>query len=310
MKQYNTLLLCLFVAGTATAQSTPAKPIVSRLEIYDLATGNRRVVWQDSVRFEAPNWTNDGKSLIINEKGLLYKVAVSDGQKTAINTGSATTCNNDHGLTPDGQTIIISANASDPGRTNSTSNVFTLPLAGGEPTRITARGPSYWHGVSPDSKTLAFVGERAVGPDNKPDYDIYSVSIGGGSETRLTTAPGLDDGPDYSPDGKYIYFTSFRTGRMQIWRMQANGSKPEQITNDAYSNWFPHPSPDGRLILFISYLEDQKFAHPADKAVMLRLMDIKKPGQFKELARFTGGQGTINVPCWSPDSKSFAFVSY
>ena len=295
--------------GSTMAQSTPPKPVVSRLEIYDLASGNRRVVRQDSVRFEAPNWTRDGKSLIINERGLLYKVAVADGQKTVINTGSAKTCNNDHGLTPDGQAIIISANANNPGGGNN-SNVFTLPLAGGEPTRVTTQGPSYWHGVSPDGKTLAFVGERSVGPDNKPDYDIYTVPIGGGTETRLTTAPGLDDGPEYSPDGKYIYFNSFRTGRMQIWRMRADGSQPEQITSDAYANWFPHLSPDGRWMLFISYLEDQKTAHPADKAVMLRLMDTKKPGQFRELARFTGGQGTINVPCWSPDSKSFAFVSY
>ena len=308
-------LLFLLVTIHVNAQPTSPKPIVSRLEIYDLATGNRRVVRQDSVRFEAPNWTRDGNYLIINEKGLLYKVAVADGQKTVINTGSATTCNNDHGLTPDGQTIIISANASSPGRTNSTSNVFTLPLAGGEPKRVTAQGPSYWHGVSPDGKTLAFVGERPVGPDSKADFDIYTIPIGGGptassSETRLTTSPGLDDGPDYSPDGKYIYFNSFRTGRMHIWRMNPDGSQPEQLTTDAYSNWFPHPSPDGRWVLFISYLDDQKAIHPADKAVMLRLMDTKNSGKFKELARFTGGQGTINVPSWSPDSRSFAFVSY
>ena len=301
--------LLLSISSTL-AQSTPAKPVISRLEIYDLATGNRRVVRQDSVRFEAPNWTRDGKFLIINEKGLLYKVAVADGQKVVINTGSATTCNNDHGLTPDGQTIIISSNASSPGRTNPTSNVFTLPLTGGEPTRITTQGPSYWHGVSPDGKTLAFVGERPVGPDKTPDYDIYTIPTGGGAETRVTTSPGLDDGPEYSPDGKYIYFNSFRTGIMQIWRMRPDGSQPEPVTSDAYANWFPHLSPDGRWMLFISYLEDQKAAHPADKAVMLRLMDTRKPGSFRELARFTGGQGTINVPCWSPDSKSFAFVSY
>lgn len=315
MNRYTALLLGLFSTGTTLAQSTTPKPVVSRLEIYNLATDHRRVVRQDSVRFEAPNWTRDGKFLIINERGLLYQVAVADGQKTAINTGSATACNNDHGLTPDGQTIIISNSADDPGRTTRSSNVFTLPLSGGEPTRITAQGPSYWHGVSPDGRTLAFVGERAVGPDGKRDYDIYSIPISGGAEIRLTTSPGLDDGPEYSPDGQYIYFNSFRTGRMQIWRMRADGSQAEQITRDQYSNWFPHLSPDGRWMLFISYLEDQKAAHPADKTVMLRLMDIHKSGraagsQFKELARFTGGQGTINVPGWSPDSKSFAFVSY
>lgn len=299
----------LLFAYSAMAQ--PATPVVSRLEIYDLASGSRRLVRQDSVRFEAPNWTPDGKHLIINEKGLLYKVAVSDGRKERINTGTATACNNDHGITPDGKTLIISHNTDGTGREYRTSNVFTVPIGGGEPTRITTQGPSYWHGVSSDGKTLAYVAERPVGPDNKPDFDIYTTSISpGAAEVRLTTSPGLDDGPDYSPDGRYIYFNSYRTGHMQLWRMHPDGSRPEQLTNDAYSNWFPHPSPDGRWVVFISYLDDQKAAHPADKDVMLRLMDVKKPGQFKELARFRGGQGTINVPSWSPDSKAFAFVSY
>lgn len=303
------LLSSLLTAQQTVYAQTPAK-VVSRLETYDLATGTRRMVRQDTGRFEAPNWTRDGQFLIINQGGRLYRVAVRGGQKTPINTGIATACNNDHGLTPDGQTIIISHNLEEPGRTGRPSNVYTLPLAGGEPTRITQRGPSYWHGVSPDGKTLAFVGERPVGPDNKPDYDIYTIPIGGGpTETRITTSPGLDDGPDYSPDGRHIYFNSLRTGRMQIWRMRADGSQPEQLTSDAYANWFPHPSPDGRWIVFISYLQDQGAAHPADKDVMLRLMDVKT-GQLRELTRFRGGQGTINVPSWSPDSRAFAFVSY
>ncbi|AQG78679.1 TolB family protein [Spirosoma montaniterrae] len=303
------LPLLLLTAQLAIAQ-TVVKPVISRLEIYDLTTNTRRVVRQDSVRFEAPNWTRDGQFLIINERGLLYKVAVKDGQKARINTGTANACNNDHGLTPDGKTLIISHNTDGTGRDYKTSNIFTVPLTGGEPTRITQQGPSYWHGVSPDGKTLAYVAERPVGPDNKPDFDIYTIPITGGTETRLTTSPGLDDGPDYSPDGRYIYFNSYRTGHMQLWRMAPDGSNPEQLTNDQYSNWFPHPSPDGRWIVFISYLEDQKAAHPADKAVMLRLMDTKKPGVFNELARFQGGQGTINVPSWSPDSKAFGFVTY
>lgn len=301
-------LVVLATASVSMAQS--AVPVISRLEIYDLASGSRRMVRQDSLRFEAPNWTRDGQHLIINEKGLLYKVSVKDGRKERINTGSATACNNDHGLTPDGKTIIISNNIADAGSTNRVSNIFTVPLTGGEPTRITRQGPSYWHGVSPDGKILAYAAERPVGPDGKRDFDIYTIPTTGGSETRVTTSPGLDDGPDYSPDGQYIYFNSYRTGHMQLWRMRADGSQPEQLTSDQYSNWFPHPSPDGRWIVFISYLEDQKAAHPADKEVMLRLMDMKKPGQIHELARFRGGQGTINVPSWSPDSKAFAFVTY
>lgn len=295
------LLLCLHLTGSA-------QRITSQLETYELATGKRTVVHRDTVRFEAPNWTRDGQFLIINQKGKLYRVTIKTGQKEVMDTGFATTCNNDHGLTPDGKTIIVSHH--DKGvATAGNSKVYTIPYPGGTPTQITEKAPSYWHGVTPDGKTLAYVGQRTL-PDGTQDYDIYTMPTAGGTtETRLTTAPGLDDGPDYSPDGRYIYFNSYRTGKMHVWRMDADGKNPIQLTNDAYSNWFPHPSPDGKQIVFISYLEDQGFAHPADKQVMLRLMDIKT-GQIRELARFRGGQGTINVPSWSPDSKNFGFVSY
>ncbi|RIV26765.1 transporter [Fibrisoma montanum] len=299
----------LILISTSMAQS-----VVSRLETYDLATGKRRTIRTDSARFEAPNWTHDGKYLLINEGGRMYQVAVADGHREQLDIGPLAQCNNDHGLTPDGRTLIISNNTK--GATRSPSLIYTVPLKVGTgstqtPQLITPTGPSYWHGVSPDGKTLAFVGER-TGPDGKSDFDIYTIPITGGQEARMTNSPGLDDGPEYSPDGQYIYFNSMRTGRMQLWRMRADGSQPEQITNDAYANWFPHVSPDGRWIVFISYFQDQGSAHPADKDVMLRLIDLKagKNGPIRELARFRGGQGTINVPSWSPDSKSFAFVSY
>lgn len=303
MKTVSLVLLPILFHLTGFAQR-----VTSKLETYELATGKRTIIHRDTVRFEAPNWSRDGRFLIINEKGNLYRVEVKTGRKEIINTDFATACNNDHGLTPDGKTIIISHNDKRAAASNN-SRVFTVPYAGGTPTLITEKAPSYWHGVTPDGKTLAYVGQRTQ-PDGTQDYDIYSMPISGGTaETRLTTAPGLDDGPDYSPDGRYIYFNSYRTGKMHIWRMNADGSNPVQLTTDTYSNWFPHPSPDGKSIVFISYLEDQGFAHPADKDVMLRLMDVKT-GTIRELVRFRGGQGTINVPSWSPDSKHFGFVSY
>ncbi|WP_229368235.1 TolB family protein [Fibrisoma limi] len=291
-----------------------AQSVVSHLETYDLATGKRRTIRIDTARFEAPNWTRDGKYLLINQSGRMYQVTLADGRKEQLDTGPLAQCNNDHGLTPDGRTLIISNNTK--GATRSPSLIYTVPLAVGTgsvqtPQLVTPTGPSYWHGVSPDGKTLAFVGERS-GPDGKTDFDIYTIPITGGPETRVTTSPGLDDGPEYSPDGRYIYFNSMRTGRMQLWRMRPDGAQPEQLTSDAYANWFPHVSPDGRWIVFISYVQDQGSAHPADKEVMLRLIDLNagKNAPIRELARFRGGQGTINVPSWSPDSKSFAFVSY
>jgi TolB protein len=168
---------------------------------------------------------------------------------------------------------------------------------------ITPDSPSYWHGWSPDGKTLAFCGER------NGEFDVYTIPAAGGAETRLTTAKGLDDGPDYSPDGKYIYFNSVRTGLMQIWRMKPDGSDQEQVTSDDYNNWFAHISPDGKWMVFITFQKDVE-GHPANKDVMLRLMSLSGDKKITTLARLFGGQGTINVPSWSPDSEELAYVSY
>lgn len=299
------LSFCLLaVTSVAVAQQ---QPIISQLETFDLTTNQRQVIHRDTGRFEAPNWTPDGALLIVNQRGKIYRVSVKGGTKTVINTDFVNNCNNDHGLTPDGKTLIISHNDRRVGM-GATSRIFTVPISGGVPTLITEKNPSYWHGVSTDGKTIAYAAERPT-EAGKKDYDIYTTPITGGAETRLTTSPGLDDGPDYSPDGKFIYLNSMRSGKMEIWRMGADGSNPTQLTNDAYANWFAHPSPDGRWIVFISYLEDQGSNHPADKAVMLRLMDLKT-SKIRELARFRGGQGTINVPSWSHTSKQFAFVTY
>jgi TolB protein len=298
------LLLALTVgfANLAYAQDRP-RLLESRLEIFDLETGERRIVHTAPLRFEAPNWTPDGRYLIFNQQGLIYRIPVEGGVPEEIPTGFARSNNNDHGVSPDGRWLVISHHdqAKPPGRN---STIYIVPIEGGTPRQVTEHAPSYWHGWSPDGRTLAYVGERGG------QYDIYTIPVEGGEETQLTNTPGLDDGPDYSPDGRYIYFNSVRTGTMQIWRMEADGSNPEQITDDDYNDWFPHPSPDGRWIVFLSYLDDiDPSTHPADKNVMLRLMD-RETREITELARFVGGQGTINVPSWAPDSQAFGFVSY
>lgn len=288
---------------TNVALQTPAAisgqpALYSSLETIAIDSTDRRIVYVAPGRFEAPNWSRDGASFLFNRNGHIEKIAVAGGMPETIDTGFANRCNNDHGISPDGRLLAISDQSQEEHR----SLVYVLPIGGGTPKRLTQNAPSYWHGWSPDGQTLAFVGER------NGNFDIYTIPVTGGEEKRLTTAPGLDDGPDYSPDGKYIYFNSERTGKMQIWRMHADGAEQEQITSDEYNNWFPHISPDGKWMVFLSYDASVK-GHPEDKDVMLRLMSLSDR-KISVLARLFGGQGTINVPSWSPDSKRLAFVSY
>jgi len=271
----------------------------SRLEIYDLKTSSRRVVYEVEGHFEAPNWSHDGNSLIFNSRGSLYRFHLNDTKVEKISTGDAVNNNNDHGLSPDGQWLAISDQTFGP------SKISIVPSAGGEPIAINAPVPSYWHGWSPDGKRLAYVAERGNG-----NYDIYDVAVDGKSqERRLTNATGLDDGPDYAQDGS-IYFNSERTGAMRIWRMQADGKEQQQVTFDKqYGDWFPHPSPDGKQLVFLSYDASVK-GHPPKRDVVLRMMPLDGSAKPKVIVSLFGGQGTLNVPSWSPDSSAFAFVSY
>ncbi|MBU6399830.1 MAG: PD40 domain-containing protein [Verrucomicrobia bacterium] len=269
----------------------------STLEIVDIGSKDRRVLQVVRDRIEAPNWSRDGQSLLFNQRGRLYRMPIAGGRAVALDTGFALRCNNDHGLSPDGSWLAISDQSQ-----QRDSLIYVLPATGGTPRRLTALGPSYWHGWSPDGRTLVFCGER------QGEFDIYRIPVEGGQETRLTSAPGLDDGPDYSPDGRYIYFNSERTGTMQIWRMKPDGSGQEQVTADEFNNWFPHPSPDGKWLVFLSYAKAVE-GHPENQDVTLRLRPLNG-GPVQELARLFGGQGTINVPSWAPDSRRLAFVSY
>ncbi len=274
----------------------------SNLEILDVATGNATIVHQYRGSFQAPNWTLDGKALIYAQEGLLRRFDLSSRTADTINTGFATRNNNDHVLSFDGRMLGISHHTAED---SGASIIYTLPATGGTPKRVTAKGPSYFHGWSPDARWLVYTGIRGA------ELDVYKIPATGGDEIRLTTAPGLDDGAEFTPDGAYIYFNSSRTGRMQIWRMRPDGSHQEQITNDGFNNWFPHISPDGRWIVYIAFPPPPEVAandHPFYKHVTLRLMPIGG-GPARVIAYVYGGQGTINVASWSPDGKRLAFVS-
>jgi len=283
--------------------ASAAPPLLySTLETVTIASTDRHVIYTAASHFEAPNWTRDGAYFFFNREGHILRLPVAGGTPITIDTGTSTHCNNDHGISPDSHWLAIS----DSSQPDHQSSVYIVRVEGGTPRRVTKNSPSYWHGWSPDGSTLAFVGQR------NGDFDIYMIPVTGGDETRLTTAKGLDDGPEYSPDGKYIYFNSERTGHMQIWRMHADGSNQEQITFDDYNNWFPHISPDSKWMVFLSYGSDV-VGHPPNKDVQLRIMNVsggKIDNPITVLAKLFGGQGTMNVPSWSPDSSKVAFVSY
>ncbi|WP_461452031.1 TolB family protein [Mucilaginibacter sp.] len=274
------------------------KYIGSDIQILNLETGNSRIIYQSPQSLQAPNWTKNGKYLIYNNDGLLYKYDLKTNTPSVLNTGAAKANNNDHVLSFDGKWLAIS-NSEQYG-----SIGYIVPAEGGDTRQLTPTGPSYMHGWSPDGKYIVFCGDR-----NK-EFDIYKIPSSGGKEVRLTDAPGLDDGPEYTPDGKYIYFCSVRSGLMQVWRMNPDGSNQTQVTNDDFDNWFPHVSPDGKMIEFISFMKDEVAPgdHPFYKHVYLRVMPVGG-GPIKVIAYLYGGQGTINTPSWSPDSKHLAFVS-
>jgi Tol biopolymer transport system component len=292
------------VSQPAEMQTPVAQNITSYIKILDIETGAIETVLSINEHFEAPNWHPDNY-LVLNSKGKIYTLDLATKKLAELNTGFATACNNDHGISPDKKWLVVSHNdKNDPSPKSYKSAIYILPIKGGEPKRITSEVMSFWHGWSPDGKTLAYCGER------NGNYDIYTISVKGGAEKRLTNTEWLDDGPDYSPNGKYIYFNSYRTGHMHIWRMLTDGSKPEQLTFDENSNWFAHPSPDNKWIVYIAYMSDEKQAHPFGKNVRLRLMNPKTKAIKDITPVFFGGQGTMNVPSWSSDSKKIAFVSY
>jgi TolB protein len=315
---YAGLFICSHNAGVAEKAVfsnvriiVPAKPdfvpykdyIGSNIEILDLATGNSRVIYQYDKSIQAPNWTRDGKSLIYNKDDLLYTINLATATPTLLNTGDVKRNNNDHVISFNGKMLAISS-FGDKIKDNGKSVGYVVPITGGIPKRVTTVSPSYIHSWSPDNKWLIFTSQR------NDNFDIYRVSSQGGPEERLTTNAAYDDGSEYTPDGKYIYFNSVRSGHMQLWRMKPDGSEQTQITHSDFDDWFPHISPDGKSIVFISFLQTEVKPddHPFYRHVYIQVMPVNG-GPSKVIAYVYGGQGTINTPSWSPDSKHIAFIS-
>jgi TolB protein len=283
----------------------------STITIYDLGAKAAKALHRAEGIWEAPNWSRDGRFLLVNSDGRLYRIPV-DGppapQPLALD--ASLRANNDHDFSPDGQRLAISASSP----SSRGSQIYVTRADGSDHRLVVAAAPSYFHGWSPDGRWLSFVANR----DGK-QYDLYRVPSDGGTEERLTSDPAYDDGTDYSPDGKWIYFNSNRGGGWNIWRMPADGAGPgdrraERATSDELEDWFPHPSPDGRQLVFLSFPHGTEGHNDRGSRVRIRMIPIageKVDGAAPQtVIEFTGGQGSINVNSWAPDSRRFAFVSY
>ena len=278
----------------------------SILEVFDIETGKSKVLDEFDCVIEAPNWSADGKFLTFNSEGRIYKYEIASGDVTEVPSYFVDNCNNDHVLAPDGTGLYVSHHTKEDGL----SRIYKIFYDGRMPELVTPLAPSYLHGITPDGKMLAYCAER------NGEYDIYTIPTAGGNETQLTTAFGLNDGPEYDCDGEYIWFNSVRTGRMQAWRMKADGSEQTQMTFDAHLNtWFPHISPDRTKVVMLAYHERdvRPGEHVPNKNVEIRLMTGSDKTGWSEprtILKLFGGQGTINVNSWAPDSKRFAYVRY
>lgn len=269
----------------------------SSLEVYHLQTG-AQVVLRSERLIEAPNWSPDGSELLVNAEGRLWRVPLSAPALVAVDTGPADRCNNDHGFSPDGRWIILSSHHGGNG-----AEIFLMPREGGALCRVSPQAPSWWHGVSPDGQDMVYAAAR----DGR-EVGICRCPLHGGAETRLTSGDHHSDGPDYSADGTRIYFNSDRCGHAQIWIMSADGRDQRPLFSDDRVNWFPHPSPDGLHLVYLSY-PPGTLGHPRDLPVEIMLCNAAG-SERRRLVSLVGGQGTMNVPNWSPDGLAFAYVRY
>ncbi|MBB5327197.1 TolB family protein [Tunturiibacter gelidoferens] len=309
-----TAIACLLLASTLSARAQGSEPhLRSRVFIYNMHDGSSHLVYTADTIWEAPNWSPDGKYLIANSAGGIYKFVLKpDGtaepQKLAL--ADDYRCNNDKALSPDGTKLAFSASTA----ISKGSQVFLADADGNNVKLMVSETPSYFHGWSPDSKTLAFVAQR----NGSGQYDIYATPAAGGGETQITSNIHQDDGPDYSPDGKWIYINSDRSGKEAIWRFPATGAghndeKAQMVVSDALEDWFPHISPDGKKMVYIGYPAGTPTHNPRTVHIELKLAEVSHgnvSAPKKTLIEAIGGQGTMNVNSWAPDSMRFAYVTY
>ena len=282
------------------APTTSTKLVLySTLQTLAVADAARQatVVLSEPAQLAAPNWSHDGSTIYFTRSGRIDTIPAAGGTPQELNVGGLVSCSGSHGFSPDGKLFALSCATPD----RNDRRVFIVPASGGTPRQLT-ENVGYFHSWSPDGKTILYT------RGTKGGLTIYAISVDGGPETALSDGKGVSDDPDYSPDGKWIYFNTDRWGGMQIARMRPDGSGVEQTTHDEYKNWTPHPSPDGKSVVFLSY-DPSVTTHAANKDVALRILS-PEDGKIRTLVNLVGGEGTMNVANWAPDSTHIAFVSF
>ena len=284
---------------TQPTTTTAKQALYSTLQTISIDDAARRatVLLSEPGRSMAPNWTHDGSTIVFTRDGRINTIPAAGGTAQELNVGGLVGCTGSHGFSPDGKWFALTCATPD----RNDRRLFIIPAGGGQPRALTENS-AYFHSWSPDGKTILFV--RGA----KEGLTIYAIPVEGGPEKAISRGTGVDDDPDYSPDGKYIYFNTDRWGGIQIARMLPDGSQVEQVTFDEFKNWTPHPSPDGKSIVFLSY-DPSVTTHAANKDIALRILSLND-GKIRTLVNLVGGDGTMNVANWSPDSKNIAFVSY
>jgi len=283
----------------------------AELHVLDVETGASQLLLSSTgVLFEAPNWHPDGRWIVMNGDGVLHRVAADNPSGLdEIRASGLPELNNDHLISPDGRWFYVSAND---------WHLYRLPWEGGDAERVTTpKAPErvfrhFLHGVSPDGNTLAYVGTEVLDGDEWGRRALWLLDLDSGDERLLGNGYSVADGPDFAPDGHSVYFNSEVAstveGHAQLFRHDLRDGSVEQLTSDERVNWFPHPSPGGRRLVYLSY-PPGTVGHPPDLPVELRLIDL--PGGVpRPLVALPGGQGTINVPSWAPDGRRLAYVAY